>query len=187
MHAAVVLASHGDLEMLEEQANLAERDWRDVLVSAGLANDDWAERLERAVGELTVRRWDGPPVEAWEAWTPWEIAERLRGLDIPWCVVGGWAIDLALGKTTREHEDLEIAVPRRDLPAIRRHLGDFVFHVAGGGEVRRLDPSEDAPVNRHQHWILDPKADRWRVDVMAEPGDATSWVYRRLQTRLAPV
>ncbi|MEL6985363.1 MAG: amino acid transporter, partial [Actinomycetota bacterium] len=60
------------------------------------------------------------------------------------------------------------------------------FHVAGGGEVRRLDPSEDAPANRHQHWALDPKADRWRVDVMAEPGDATSWVYRRKPSLQAP-
>lgn len=179
VHAAVVLASHGDLEMLEEQSRLAELDWRDVLVSADLADDDWDERLDRAVDGLTVRRWDGPSIEAWDAWTPWEVAERLHDLDVRWCVIGGWAIDLAIGETTRHHEDLEIAVLGRDLPAIRRHLGEFVFHVAGGGEVRRLEPSEEAPAHLRQHWVLDPTADRWRVDVMVEPGGDKTWVYRR--------
>ncbi|MDX1450242.1 MAG: hypothetical protein R3246_14410, partial [Acidimicrobiia bacterium] len=186
VHAAVVLASHGDFEMLEEQATLADLDWRDVLVVAGLARAEWEERLDRAVDELSISRWDGPLIDAWEAWTPWEIAERLDGLDIPWCIVGGWAIDLALGETTRPHEDLEIAVPRRGLAAIRQHLGEFVFHVAGGGEVRRLDSSEETPEDRHQHWVLDMEADRWRVDVMAEPGDDETWVYRRNASLRAP-
>ena len=30
----------------------------------------------------------------------------------PWYVAGGWAVDLHLGRPTREHEDLEIGVPR---------------------------------------------------------------------------
>jgi hypothetical protein len=57
----------------------------------------------------------------------------------------------------------------RDLAAVRRHLEEFAFHVAGGGEVRRLDPSEETPGHLHQHWVLDREADRWRVDVMADP------------------
>lgn len=186
VHAAVVLTSHGDHEMLEEQARLAELDWRDVLVSAELSGDDWAERLDRAVDEVAITRWDGPPIDAWEAWTPWEAAERLDGVEVPWCVVGGWAIDLALGETTRPHEDLEIAVLRGDLAAIRRHLAELAVHVAGGGEVRRLNPTEETPPHLHQHWVLDTEADRWRVDLMAEPGDRETWVYRREPTLRAP-
>ncbi len=186
VHAAVVLASHGDHEMLEEQASLAELDWRKVLVSAGVDRDDWTERLDHALDELAITRWDGPSIDAWDAWTPWEIAEQLDGIDVPWCVVGGWAIDLALGETTRPHEDLEIAVPRRDLAAIRRHLGGFAVHVVGGGEVRRLDPADETPPHLHQHWILDTVANRWRVDVMAEPGNGETWVYRRDPSMRAP-
>ncbi|MEM9893540.1 MAG: hypothetical protein AAF962_22010 [Actinomycetota bacterium] len=186
VQAAVVLASHGDLELLEEQADLAEIDRRAVLISADLAQVDWEQRLDRVVGDLAITRRDGPPLDAWDPWTPWEMAERLDGLDVAWCVVGGWAIDLALGARTRPHEDLEIAVPRSELAAVRRHLGEFVFHVAGGGEIRRLDAFEDTPAHLHQHWVLDPEADRWRVDVMAEPGDAETWVYRRDERMHAP-
>ena len=135
-----------------------------------------SERFER---QGAIPRWDGPPIDAWDAWTPWELASLLEGIDIAWCVVGGWAIDLALGTTTRAHDDLEIAVLRRDLPALRRHLDGYVFHVAGSGEVHRLDPLDETPPHRHQHWVLDPEADRWRVDVMVEPGDDETWAYRR--------
>lgn len=179
VQAAVVLASHGDPEAFEEQADLAEVDWRDVLVAAGLADDDWSDRVDAALDDVAIRRWDGPGVDAWDAWTPWEVARRLDGLDVPWCVVGGWAIDLALGTASRDHDDLEIAVARRHLDDVRRHLGDLVFFAVGGGEVRRIAPDEPSPNDRHQHWVLDEAAMRWRVDVMAEPGDGSTWRYRR--------
>lgn len=50
--AAVVLWAHGDLGRLDNGASLAALDWRDVLVRAGLADDDWAARLDGALGEV---------------------------------------------------------------------------------------------------------------------------------------
>ncbi|MGM7683701.1 nucleotidyltransferase domain-containing protein [Cytobacillus sp. Hm23] len=32
----------------------------------------------------------------------------------PWFIAGGWAIDLFIGKQTRPHHDLEIAIFRKD-------------------------------------------------------------------------
>ncbi len=51
IQAAVILASSGDLRRFEHNAAVAESDWRDVLVFAGLANEDWRERLTDALGE----------------------------------------------------------------------------------------------------------------------------------------
>ena len=79
---------------------------------------------------------DGPDVEAWQPWTPRELTDMLDGVDVDWCVVGGWAIDLFLGEVTRPHHDLEIAVQREDLAAIRGHLRGFVFFAVGDGAVR---------------------------------------------------
>ena len=130
-------------------------------------------------------RWDGPPLEAWAPWSPDEIARRLAGTHARWYVIGGFAVDLFLGRETREHEDAEIAVPRAELPLVREALGDYVFHTVGG-EVRRLAPGEAPPPERHQNWVLDPVANAWRVDVMLEPGDADTWVFRRDETFRAP-
>jgi hypothetical protein len=48
----------------------------------------------------------------WAAWTPAEVAERLWCVTAPWYVAAGWALDLFIGGIGREHDDLEIAVPR---------------------------------------------------------------------------
>ncbi len=130
--------------------------------------------------------WDGPPLEAWDAWRPEEAARRLAGLDVPWCVVGGWSIDLFLGRETRAHGDLEIAIAREDFARVREHLSEFALHVVGDGEVRALGTDELPPADRHQNWLLDPRANAWRLDVMLEPGDADTWVFRRDERIRAP-
>lgn len=136
--------------------------------------------------DLSVVHWDGPPLDAWRAWRPEQAAQQLAGLDVPWCVVGGWAIDLWLGRETRAHDDLEIAILREDLPAIRARLNGFVLHAVGDGDVRRLEPDAVTPPDKHQNWVLDPIANAWRVDVMLEPGDTHTWVFRRDETIRAP-
>jgi len=50
IQAAVVLAARGRWSAFEQLAALAEVDWRDVLVAAGLANDDWRARLDDQLG-----------------------------------------------------------------------------------------------------------------------------------------
>ena len=136
--------------------------------------------------EPGITHWDGPGLDAWHAWTPEEIARRLSTLTVPWCVVGGWSIDLFLGEQTRDHEDLEIAIMRGHFGEVRRVLAGYVFHVVGDGEVRRLDDNAEPPREKHQNWVLDPVADAWRADVMLEPGDESTWVYRRDESIRAP-
>ena len=130
-----------------------------------------------------TKHWDGPPLEAWAAWSPQEAATRLAGVTAPWCVAGGWALDLWLGEQTRPHGDLEIAIQREDLPQIRAALG-LPLHVAGDGEVRRLADDQTPPQHRHQNWVREGEA--WRMDIMLEPGDAETWVYRRDPNLTAP-
>src|SRR5262245_46571552 len=62
-----------------------------------------------------------PPLTQWQAWAPAEAAPRLAGCPVPWAVAGGWAVDLHLGRTTRAHSDLEIAIPRAAFPTLRAH------------------------------------------------------------------
>lgn len=131
-------------------------------------------------------QWDGPGVEAWQPWEPGELARRLAGTTASCCVVGGWSIDLFVGRMTRPHQDLEIATTRQDVPAIRRQLPGLVFHAVGDGTVRRLADDEPSPLDRHQHWVLDDEAGAWKVDVMVEPGDRELWVFRRDQRIAAP-
>jgi hypothetical protein len=54
VQTAIVLYAAGDLERLRSAVRLANADWRDVLVSAGLAEDGWPERLDAELGSHTA-------------------------------------------------------------------------------------------------------------------------------------
>ena len=54
VQAAVVQLARGDLDRLDRQLREARIDWRDVLVAAGLAHEDWPERLDDYLGSNGV-------------------------------------------------------------------------------------------------------------------------------------
>lgn len=49
---AILIVANGDIDRLVAAAADGERDWRDVLVAAGLENDDWPERLADALAPI---------------------------------------------------------------------------------------------------------------------------------------
>jgi len=113
----------------------------------------------------------------WEAWHPAEALRRLAGVEAPWCVAAGWALDLFRGGPAREHEDLEVAVPAGRFASIRAALADFEFHVVGSGRWWPLDsPAYEV---LHQTWVYEPAAGCYRLDVFREPHDGDTWICRR--------
>lgn len=50
VQAGVVLLADGDIGRLHQAIELASADWRDLLVAAGLADDDWRARLDLELG-----------------------------------------------------------------------------------------------------------------------------------------
>src|SRR4051794_7734546 len=117
------------------------------------------------IGSVLVR-WDDAD---WQAWRPEEAAQRLEALDVPWCVAGGWSIDLFVGFQRREHEDLEIAVPDDAFPQVHARLDDLEFFTVRDGEVAALTESPNNFAETHQTWGLDRAAFEWRIDVFREP------------------
>lgn len=127
-----------------------------------------------------------PGLDAWDAWSPAEAAAVLAGAAVPWYVAAGWAIDLHLGRQTRDHGDLEIALPRSHFSALRPVLDAFDLYDAGAG-VRRLGPADDPDPEHHQIWVCEPAVPAWRMDVFLEPGDADTWISQRDPRVRAPL
>ena len=122
-----------------------------------------------------------PDLSKWQAWRPGEVAHRLAGVGAPWYVAAGWAIDLFLGGSYREHDDLEIAVPRDRFSEIAEALDGFQLFVIGvpkRGFVSSLEAG-DALDSSHQTWVREPQTGLWRLDVMREPADGDTWICRR--------
>ena len=127
-----------------------------------------------------------PDLSAWDPWSPEEVAERLGTIGLPWAVVGGYAIDLWLGRTTREHSDIEIAILRPDFPRFRSCFPNHTLYTAGKGEIHLLPDGENTPAEIHQNWLLDEERMAWRLDIMLEPGDPDTWVFRRNESVQRP-
>jgi hypothetical protein len=122
---------------------------------------------------------DLPDLEAWDAWQPVELAQRLSDIRLPWCVAGGWALDLWHGAQTREHSDLEFTILRENSSTFRRAFSDLEFYTAHAGVVASLPVDRDPPTAVMQFWGFDRAAECWRIDMMIEPGTEEFWAYKR--------
>jgi hypothetical protein len=116
-------------------------------------------------------------LDEWDAWTPAEAARHLEQLEAPWYVTAGWALDLFLGRQTREHDDLEIGVPSNRFAEAHEALDGFELVVVGGGKAWPLDPATLA--THHQTWVREVGGGPWRMDVFREPWDGDVWICRR--------
>ncbi len=119
------------------------------------------------------------PDDAWDAWAPELLFERLRNQSLPWYVVGGWALDLWHGYQTRDHEDLEFCVLSEDVDLFRAQLCELDFFEVRDGTFTYLAPGMRPRSDTTQLWGADTANGRWRVDMMIEHGTVEDWIYKR--------
>ena len=120
-------------------------------------------------------RWYGP-------WSPLDVrgvAGLLAGLDAPWWIVGGYAIERFTG-VMREHEDIDVAVFRSDANELLRVLAED-FHAwanASGTLTPMLDPSPRLPANAGQIWVRRDALSPWEVDFVVCEEREGKWAWR---------
>ncbi|WP_280493739.1 nucleotidyltransferase domain-containing protein [Nocardia asiatica] len=140
-----------------------------------------------------------PPRDAEEAafqdlWGPWarvtpaDVGEVLGDISAPWWVAGGWAIDAFTG-TRREHSDVDVAMFRADLPALRTAArGRLHIWSAGPDGIRPVDDRYPAVAdNADQVWLRAGARSPWLIDLLLDPGQDGAWVNRRDPAMVAPL
>lgn len=121
----------------------------------------------------------------WRPWSPQAVAAFMAPLAGPWWIAGGWAIDLFLGRQTREHEDIDVQTLRRDQHAVRALFGGWDVQAALPpprdetwpfrswrlGEL--LDPGE------HDIWLRPTPTEPWAIQLMIADTVGETWLSRR--------
>jgi hypothetical protein len=89
----------------------------------------------------------------------------LSSLTVPYWIIGGWAIDLAAGRVTRDHGDVDVMMLERDKHALWSDLTGVDVQPAGAlGPGRLILHSGKLPLP---------------TEVFLSRADGTSLVYRR--------
>ncbi len=122
----------------------------------------------------------------WRPWSPAEVLRRFRHAPFKWWVAGGWAAE-AGGAAPRAHEDIDVAVLERDLPAVRDWLADHHLWEAHQGALRPLRPGAVLALGRQQLWVRRNATSPWVVDLLLTPTDGAAWVFKRNETIRLPL
>jgi hypothetical protein len=116
-------------------------------------------------------------------WEPLGL-DRLEPLlqDAPfrWWISGGYALELHVGDSWREHDDIDVGVCRSQLSRVFGWFEDWDLHVAADGRLSEWDgrPLEAA---RHENnvWARMTPSTAWLFDITVGEGDRDLWMYRR--------
>ena len=105
-----------------------------------------------------------------------KTAKLLQGLKCPWWYAGGWALDMFLGRQTRPHKDIEIAIARND----QQHLLPLP-DLAGVEYVEHHErkPWRGAILELPVHELYARFYSGAEVEVLLNEFDGADWVYRR--------
>jgi GNAT superfamily N-acetyltransferase len=130
--------------------------------------------------DVMTRSMSAPPIDAWTPWHPRDIAHRLARVDRPWHVAGGWALELwradhDLGPL-RDHEDVEIAIPRAAYPSFAAALAGLDLYAVHAGAVW---PLRAALPKSHVRQVWVAADGRYRADLFLEAGGDRTWIFRR--------
>jgi hypothetical protein len=115
----------------------------------------------------------------WDPLTPEQVSERFCNLRIPWWIAGGWAIDLHVGKPTREHRDTDVLVLREDQFKVQRHLEDWDLYKTNQPGLKPWPAGEFLPPGVNDVWCRKTPHTPWTLQIMMMETDGNSWVFRR--------
>jgi hypothetical protein len=122
---------------------------------------------------------------SWQPWQPEEVARFFSPLTVPWWIAGGWALDLFLGVQTREHEDIDVLILRRDQHEIRTQLQGWDVQEAhpellpGSWPFQEWKQDVLLPVSVHDIWCRPQENASWVLQLMVIDADHEQWISRR--------
>jgi aminoglycoside-2''-adenylyltransferase len=152
----------------------------------------------RSAARVRRRRAFLPVTDLWQTGLPMahpadsaaalqRVAEIMAGFPASWFVAGGWAIDLYLGRITRHHKDVEIAMFRRDQGALHAHFPDWRLRKVVGRTRSTWQVTEWLGPPVHQLEVRRTATARIAFEVLFNERHGHRWVFRRNPAITRPV
>ena len=113
--------------------------------------------------------------------SPRRVARLLDGFSCPWALCGGWAIDCFLGRVTRPHKDVDVAILRSDQLEIQAYLRarGWTLEKAHAGRLTPWKDGELIQLPVHGVWCRRPDHDPDFLELLLNEATATEFCFRR--------
>ncbi|WP_453996087.1 nucleotidyltransferase domain-containing protein [Bacillus nitroreducens] len=105
------------------------------------------------------------------------IHSLMSGFDRPWFFAGGWAIDLFIGKETREHTDIEFAIFRKDQLYLKDYLKEWEFKKVMNGKFHAWE-NEFLELPIHEIHASNKYSDD-KIEILLNESNENNWIFRR--------
>jgi aminoglycoside-2''-adenylyltransferase len=108
-----------------------------------------------------------------------EVAGLLADYLRPWFIAGGWAIDLFLGRKTRDHADIDVAVLRRDQRDLRTYLTGWEFETVEAGQKAPWREGEWLNLPVHEIHARRSGGSPRELEFLLNEASNDEWIFRR--------
>ena len=121
--------------------------------------------------------WSMLPTDApWSGLRPVEVQTLFAHVSSPWWICGGWAIDLWVGRSTRDHADLDIGCADSLVAQIVGELEGWEVFLAKAGTLSPWRPGDALDGSL---WLSRRGSATWDVQLMPERTTGDNWHFRR--------
>ncbi len=109
------------------------------------------------------------------------VASLMENYQRDQAICGGWAIDLFLGKVTREHKDIDLFIWRKDQLYAQRYFlrRGWKLQVAYGGELRKWEKDDFLELPKHGIWCKHETHQPDFVELLLNDCNETHFLFRR--------
>ncbi len=120
------------------------------------------------------------PHSHWQPLSVTEIKQLFAETSLAWGLAGGHAIEQFVGKSIREHGDIDVVVFRDNQLEVQRWLADWQLYAADPpGTLRPWLVEEYLPFGIHDIWGHQNNAQVWQLQIMLAEVEGEEWFSRR--------
>jgi hypothetical protein len=120
------------------------------------------------------------PYHEWQPLSVNEVQELFGKAPFAWALAGGYAIEQFLGKSIREHSDIDVVVFRDYQIQAQHWLANWQLYAADPpGQLRPWIADEYLPFGIHDIWGHKINFHAWQLQLMLAELEGDEWFSRR--------
>ncbi|MEH7009772.1 hypothetical protein V7087_02990 [Neobacillus niacini] len=118
-------------------------------------------------------------IDNWKPLSVSSIVNVFSKMPITWCIAGGWALDLHVGRNSREHSDIDVLITRKELLIAYQWIQkDWTLYKAEDGKLLHWVDGEFLKSTRDV-WVSRNHVAPWAFQIMIIDSKDGNWIYRR--------